>query len=421
MRVVLRLLLVVGLSLGLLLDSATILADEGIVVKSNTHANFYPKSISFQLNAESTADITRVKLNYRVLGNAANNYAYPEGFRPGEQVDVKYELNTQKSYLPPEVEIRYYWEIEDAAGQRLRTEPVTFAVTDTRFQWKRIEEGNIVLLWYQGTEDFARELVSSATGALEQLSRDAGIKPKQRVKILAYASQADMLGALEPGAHEWTGGRSFSSESIVVIAITPNASGREFARRAIPHELSHVVIHQATDNPYGGIPQWLNEGLAMYAEGSPEDTYREVLDRAIRDNALLSLKTLSSNFPADPQQATLSYAESYSVVKFILDRYGREKMAKLLAVFAEGSTYDAAAKAALGVTVDELEREWRASLGLATADPQARSTAPLGVTPVPGRPSSAPSDAPPKQSQPCGALPLAVIAVTAILAKRYRL
>lgn len=421
MKTVLRLLLAIGVSLALIGNPVPIQANQGIVVKSNTHTNSYPSAIKFQLSAESTADITRVKLNYRILGNAATNYAYPEDFRPGRQVDVQYELNTQKSYLPPEVEIRYYWEIEDAAGQRHRTEPATFAVSDTRFSWNRIEEGDIVLLWYRGSEEFARGLLSSATGALEQLSRDVGVKPKQSVKILAYASQADMLGALEPTAHEWTGGRSFSSESIVVIAITPNASGQAFARRAIPHELSHVVIHQATDNPYGGIPQWLNEGLAMYAEGSPEDTYRGVLDQAIREDSLLSLRTLSSNFPADPQQATLSYAESYSVVEFILNKYGRDKMAKLLAVFAEGSTYDAATKAALGVTVNELETEWRASLGLAPMSSRPQSAGSPAVAPVPGSPSPTPSGEPPKQNQPCGALPLAVIAVTAVLMKRNRL
>lgn len=417
-RSLLRVLFTAVLLIGVLAWPAAVQAEQDITIKASSYENSYPSRIKFHLEAESAAAITRTKLNYRIVGNPANNYAYPENFQPGTRVNVDYELNVQKTYIAPEVEIRYYWEIEDASGHRKQTEPATFTVTDTRFQWRQLEEGNIILLWYQGDETFARDLLSAATEALGRLSQDAGVKPKQRVKILVYANQPDLLGALEPGAHEWTGGRSFSSEGIILIAVSPSAAGRAFAARAIPHELSHVVVHQATDNPYGGIPQWLNEGLAMYSEGELEDVYRLALNRAVEEGSLLSLKTLSSNFPSDPQQATLSYAQSYSIVKYIIDRYGRDRLAKLLEVFSQGSTYDAATKAALGVSVDELERQWRASLGLTQQGPQQTGT-PDGrrISSSTESPSSSP-ESPRKDNQPCGPLPLGVTLLAAALLTR---
>ncbi|NIO71368.1 MAG: peptidase MA domain-containing protein, partial [Anaerolineae bacterium] len=57
-------------------------------------------------------------------------------------------------------------------------------------------------------------------------------------------------------------------------------------------------------------------------------------------NTLISVRSLSSSFSADSDLASLSYAESYSLVEFILDQYGEEKMTQLIDIFTEGAYYD---------------------------------------------------------------------------------
>ena len=34
------------------------------------------------------------------------------------------------------------------------------------------------------------------------------------------------------------------------------------------HELAHLLVRELTFNCFGGLPTWLNEGLATYSEGS---------------------------------------------------------------------------------------------------------------------------------------------------------
>ena len=68
----------------------------------------------------------------------------------------------------------------------------------------------------------------------------------------------------------------------------------------------------------------------------------------------------------------LSYAESDSLVKYIVDRYGHDRLSSLLAVFKEGSTYDAALQSALGVDSAGLETVWREAIG---AQPMAPASA----------------------------------------------
>jgi hypothetical protein len=394
-----RALLLVAIVVGLVIGPQAVQA-EGITVSTNQQVNSFPDSLKFQLKASSPAEINKIKLSYRIVGNPASSYAYPE-FQAGKSVDTTYTINLKKNYLPPQVDINYYWDIEDAAGNKLRTEPITFTLTDARFSWKKVEAGSVSLWWYDGTEEFANSMLKTATKSLEQLTQDTGVKAKDKVKILFYGTQEDLLVALGPSAQEWTGGVSFSAQGIIAIHASPTTSGRDFATRAVPHELTHVVIHQATDNPYGDIPQWLSEGLAMYYEGSLEGTYQSQLDQAVKRNRLLTLKTISSNFPADSNQATLSYAESYSVVKFIYDKYGKDKMASLLKIFAEGSTYDGALQSALGVTTNDLDKEWRASLG----------AAPLPTPTAVGEQAAQPTATTGNKSQPCGALPIGAIAL----------
>ncbi len=139
-----------------------------------------------------------------------------------------------------------------------------------------------------------------------------------------------------------------------------------------------------------------------------EAVYSASLKQAIRDHKLISLQSLGSNFPADTSLAALSYAESASVVQFIVDHYGPDKMASLLAVFREGSTYDDATKQALGVSINGLDAAWRKSLGIEeTPTPAPTPTvvagatgvaaAPVAATPAAATPASSSSPIPPAE------------------------
>ena len=338
-------------------------AADPITVLANEQHNEFPNKVTFDLEAEGANDIVRATFYYHVGDSPVVTYARPD-FQPGRRAQVEYVLKAKQDYLPPGSEIHYQWLIEDSAGHKLKTDEASLTLDDVRYQWHTLSQGKIELLWYNGDQGFAQQLLDAGTHALDRLSKETGVQVEHPVKVLIYGSQQDLLGALEPKAQEWTGGRSFGELGIVLIAGSPSPSGRSFALRAVPHELSHVVIHQATANPYGDIPRWLDEGLAMRAEGVLEPTYDQALKRAIREGRLISLQSLGSNFPADPNQAALSYAESYNVVQFIISGYGPEKMAQLLSVFHEGSTYDDATQQALGLTIRELDATWRQSLGL---------------------------------------------------------
>jgi len=359
----------------LLLHLPTVaVAEDGITVLNSGYMVVFPYGITFNLEVESSAEITDIDLEYRLnrLSLVPVSCRVDVDFTPGKNVSASYDWNLQETGgLPPGAEVEYWWRVEDASGSSIETPPSTIAYDDLRFDWKSLSSGQLTLYWYQGDDAFAQELMDAADEALERLTSDIGVSLERAVKVYIYASSEDLLGALV-FPYEWTGGLAFTDFGIIAIGIAPD--DLSWGRRAMAHELAHLVIHQAVFGPFGQLPTWLDEGLAVHAEGELRSEFGRRLEEAISRNQLISVRSLASSFPADLDEAMLSYAESYSVVQFLLDNYGRERMQQLLGVFREGSSYDGALMEVYGFDTDGLEARWRQSLGLGprpTATPEA--------------------------------------------------
>src|SRR5690606_20247509 len=122
---------------------------------------------------------------------------------------------------------------------------------------------------------------------------------------LAYASGDDFSGALVANSADWIGGVAHSSLSLILGNIAPGGRASQEIRRMIPHEVSHVVVAHASDNPYNSPPPWLDEGLATFIQEVDDPRLETALDRAVREGRLIPLGALRSSFPADPDQALL--------------------------------------------------------------------------------------------------------------------
>jgi hypothetical protein len=328
------------------------------VLDSSAEADF-PMRMSFNLSARSNFDITDIRLCYSVDRTSFADVFTEVSvvFIPDTAVDVSCNLDmVMVGGLPPGSSLDYWWRIGDAGGGWLETEPESVRFDDTRYDWDSFTEGQITLYCYQDEEDFVNELMEAAQGALARLSEDTGAVLEKPAQLYIYASSSDLQGAMiHP--QEWTGGVAYTRHGIIAIGISPGIV--DWGKRAIAHELAHLVVHQMTLNPYNDLPTWLDEGLARYAEGdiAPEDV--SALERAIDNNSLISVQSLCSPFSAYANLAALGYAQSYSLVEYLISHYGQPKMLELLNIFSEGSDYDAALEAVYGFDMDTLDSLWR--------------------------------------------------------------
>jgi hypothetical protein len=321
--------------------------------------------ITFNITVDGDSKITAARLFYNVAGQIATARGDAK-FDPATHVEASFTVDQTKNYMPPGTELQYWWQITDETGQSLKTDKQSLEYMDDRHPWQKLSNDRLTLYWYNGGQDFGQTLFDRANRTLDQIETDTGVKVKMPIKIFIYGSYNDLHDAIAVGSQEWTGGEAFTDQGVVVIGVSPD--NLDYGLIATPHELTHLVIHQATKNPFGDIPTWLDEGLAVYFSGELDATGMGYDDRglvaaAAKAGQLMSLQTLSSSFPADPNQTTLAYAESGVVVEFIVKHYGKDAMFKLLNVFSQGSTYDDALQQALNVDTRGLDNTWRQSMG----------------------------------------------------------
>jgi hypothetical protein len=343
------------------LTPALVQAQGELTVLDSSAVAEFPYQLNFNLSAQSNVNITDIRLCYSV-DQASFAEVISEGyveFTPATKVDVSWALEMVKvGGLPPGSLLEYWWRVEDAGGKEVETAPAQVRFDDTRYSWRSLTEGKVIIYWYEGDDLFAQELMSAAQQALERLVEDTGAYPEKQIQIYIYANNEDFLGALiHPRG--WEGGVNFFTFHIIAIGISLN--NLSWGKTTIAHELTHQVVYQVTANPYNVLPRWLDEGLAVYNEnaGLLNPILASYLSMAIAENKLISVRSLCSEFSAIPEQAYLSYAESYSLVEYLITTYGEEKMLELLNTFSEGSSYDDALEKAYGFDMDGLDSLWR--------------------------------------------------------------
>lgn len=347
-------------TLGLLMTVLSpVKAQTEIEVPGSSAQASFPYSIDFNLSIEGVADITDVRLHYVVDRESFAKVTSEVDINivPAKSVDANWTWDMAKTGgMPSGTVVEYWWTITDTEGNSYITTREQVSFDDNRYLWQTLTEGNVTLYWYYGGDSFAQELMAAAQEAMAKLAEDTGASLEKPVRVYVYASSYDLRGAMI-FAQEWVGGVAYTTEGVVAIGISPE--NIDWGKRAIVHELAHLVTHQMISNPYSYIPTWLNEGISMYAEGEMESVYRNYLSQAVTQDGLISVRTLASPFSAYSEKSYLSYAQSLSLVKFLIDSYGQEKMYELLSVFKQGSNYDDAFLSVYGFDMDGLDSLWR--------------------------------------------------------------
>ena len=372
-------------------QSPIVIEDRGVTIE-------FPERLTFEARVESSAEIERVTLEYGVVKltcGAVTAKVFPD-FEPGRSVDVAWTWEMlQSGSQPPGAAIWYRWRVTDQAGNESVSDEQRVVWLDDQHNWQSISRGRLTFHWYGGSRRFAEDLLNSAADSLAELGETTGVVPQSPIDMYIYADTADMRDAVlyEPG---WTGGQAFPDHDILIIGISPDQV--EWGKSTEAHELTHVLVGHLTFSCLGDVPTWLNEGIAVYGEGGPDPaSERRLLQDAVDDDRLISVRALSGGFSEHPDQADLSYAQSYSLVNFLVAEYGSDKLLALFGNLRDGVTIEDALNAVYGFGLDGLEDRWRESVGAkprqAEGSPPAATAMPTPVPtyrPIAGAPLAAP-------------------------------
>lgn len=351
------------LVLGLFLPATAAFADEPLKAKLTAVTNRFPQEVVFAAEAESSvAEVRSLTLRLAVGSEPFERYGNFE-FSPGRRVLGRFSFKTGgASYVPAGTDLTYWLEVQDAAGNRLETPKEVFWYADTRFQWQEVQDGSVTVFSYGNAERSARAVLEAARQTQEKVGRMLDVQARP-LRVMLYNSVQDFNGAQPPESETRRrevvlAGRAHSGADLVQVLDIQSLGFLGTAENA-RHEITHLFVHWA-----GGshVSAWLNEGLAVWAQSYPFADYIGRLQQGIRTDDLLLLRGLDS-FPGSSEENILAYGQSYSVVKFLIDTYGPDRIRQLLETIKGGDGAAEGVQKVYGLTLDQLDAEWRKSVG----------------------------------------------------------
>lgn len=275
---------------------------------------------------------------YHLLGKSY----YADG-RMAEALDAltkSSELGDSPEVTKLQEKVRREWQIEQEMGQEVR--------------------GHFQLSFADGLQGdtLAAAILETLEDAYAELGSDLAYYPDVRVPVLLY-SRSDFSSVTN--SPDWAGA---VYDGKIRLPIGGMHHMTDQLAAMLYHEYMHVMVHfQANRN----VPVWLNEGLAELAGRRIYSLPLENLRQAFEENQLIHWDDLADPFTglAD-KKVRLAYEQSYSLVSFLIDRFGWHKMTELLERLGKRQTLQIAIAAVYhdyGLDWPAILKEWQASLG----------------------------------------------------------
>jgi len=132
--------------------------------------------------------------------------------------------------------------------------------------------------------------------------------------------------------------------------------------RVVPHEVAHVLTARALGDAFSSLPRWVGEGVAEYAAGQRASFVDPTALQAIGRGKSVALRDLDAAILAQDSNSGLAYAQSTSLIYFLVSRQGEEVIGELLASLRRTRNFEMSLDEVTGLDSDELQREWRVSV-----------------------------------------------------------
>jgi hypothetical protein len=400
MKLRIALLVIVALVAASGLPSGAPTASAEIEIRSNAAQNQFPDGIRFTLFMASDTEITEVRLRYRILPGGVSASVIPS-CSGGTSCNVLVG-STRDSYMVPGAQVVYSWELSDSSGAEVTTEEQTVTYDDTRFEWLELTEGNLTVFYYFGDEESQRTVLRVAQETIERFESLERTTLDFPVKVWVYRTAAEMAPAV---ASRRSGGPDDSVRTLGEVGADDTAlvSRDTDFLNIVRHELAHVVTNHATSHHLADLPTWINEGLSSYAQNDMLPSEAQAFELALRRNAVLPITSLGAAARGSAGDVSVFYAQSGSIIRFMVEVLGEEKFGDFLDALAE-DTVDGALMTVYGFDTLGLENAWREVVGLpeveAGAGTSSSSEPRPTLVPFGSGQSSAPQNTPVAEDEP---------------------
>lgn len=212
-------------------------------------------------------------------------------------------------------------------------------------------------------QDTVLGVSNQAEAAYTRIMTDTGLNsfmPRGLYQVVVYGSQDEFRK--KTGQPEWSGGVAVGNA--IYTFFSPRLE------QVLSHEITHLIWfeYMGRVNP---DHRWINEGLAVLQENKAVggrgqgDMFSSV--RGLMRSQTIPMDQMIHLVPATERayEVSLWYAQSESMVRFMIERGGRIGFSQFLGALRYDKNLDAAvAEGFPGAwrTLEELERDWKRSM-----------------------------------------------------------
>jgi hypothetical protein len=328
----------------------------GSVELSNVQVSYqYGQQITFQADLKSTQTIKEAYLVLLPQGQAVQ--LQPILLTSPDQLSVIYDL--QQNPLAPFSTLQYWFRFIFPDNSEYNSPAQSLKYVDNRFTWQSASNGVFEANWVQGDQTFGQAVLNVAAEGLQSALAILPVAPPQPLQIYVYSSAADLQSALQMTTQPWVAGHASPEIGVILISIKPGPEALLELQRQLPHEILHILQYRQLGEKYWKIPTWLIEGMASAAEQQPDPDYQRAIERAVQQNNLIPLSTLCGPFPVEASSAYLAYAQSNSLVRYLIKTYGASSLGNLLAQYQDGRGCEEGVQAVYKLSLTQLDNQWR--------------------------------------------------------------
>jgi hypothetical protein len=175
-----------------------------------------------------------------------------------------------------------------------------------------------------------------------------------RQTIVLVTDQRDFARVSHGRIPSWGAGATFPGSHLIIIRLD---GGDPF--QTLAHELAHVALHQSV---HQRVPLWFDEGYAVVAAHEYGRFAALRLNLAVAMGRVPELRALDAALRGTDTEAESAYALAGSAVAELGRRSRNGQLSEFMALLRAGLPFDEAVRRGTGLTVDQFEERWIASV-----------------------------------------------------------
>lgn len=208
-------------------------------------------------------------------------------------------------------------------------------------EWKEYKRQHFIIYYKKAPFEFVETVEQTSEDYYREISENLGFTRykgwnwDERAKIYIYDNADDYVKTGKQAG--WSHG--VASPRDKVIRTYPSAHG--FFDSTLPHELGHIIFREFIGFK-ARIPSWFEEGVAMYQEKAKRWGAHDTVRKAIENGTFKPLDELSLmrlRYNTSRSSVDLFYAESASVVNYLIGELGQQRFVRLCRKLKDGGPF----------------------------------------------------------------------------------